>query len=107
MGTNVDHHPSHLVYHASLYAFTHTTAASEVPVPSASVSEGWSVRFAYEDRIHATDVKAKVKVNICAHGGIAIQQTSAQSRITIRMEEQLSCNDDHHGASTILVEQSQ
>jgi len=64
MGTNVDHHPSHLVYHASLCAFTHTTAASEVPVPSASVSEGWSVRFAHEDRIHAIDVKMKLGLSL-------------------------------------------
>jgi len=64
MGTNADHHPSHILYHASLYAFTHTTAASEVPVPSDSVSEGWSVRFAYEDRIHATDVKMKLGLSL-------------------------------------------
>jgi len=49
-------------------------------------------------------VKVKVKVNVCAHGGIATQQTSALSRITIRMEQQPSCNNDHHGASTILVD---
>jgi len=51
------------------------------------------------------EVKVKVKVNVCAHGGIAIQQTSAHSRILTRMEEQQPCNSDHHGGSTILVEQ--
>jgi len=50
------------------------------------------------------NVKVKVKVGVCAHGGIASQQTSAQSSITTRMEEQQSCNNDGHGASTILVE---
>jgi len=53
-------------------------------------------------------VKVKVKVNVCAHGGIASQQTSAQTRIRTRMGKQQSCNNnDHHrhGASTILVEQ--
>jgi len=64
MGTNADHHPSHILYHASLYAFTHTTAASEVQVPSDSVSEGWSVRFACEDRTHATDVKMKLGLSL-------------------------------------------
>jgi len=51
-------------------------------------------------------VKVKVKVNVCAHGGIASQQTSAQLRIRTRMGKQQSCNNnDHHrhGASTILV----
>jgi len=49
-------------------------------------------------------VKVKAKVNVCAHGGIASQQTSPLARIRTRMEEQQSCNSDHHGASTILVE---
>jgi len=50
-------------------------------------------------------LQGQVKVNVCAHGGIAIQQTSAESRMITRMEEQQSCNDDDHGASTILVKQ--
>jgi len=49
--------------------------------------------------------KLKVKVNVCAYGGIAMQQTSALATLATRMEKQLQCNDDDHGASTILVEQ--
>jgi len=80
-------------------------ATADATQPASITLQSSSACVSARNRIDKPTFEVKVKVNVCAHGGIAIQQTSAHSRILTRMEEQQPCNSDHHGGSTILVEQ--